>query len=185
MKEKLTLVTPTIVLVLIILILFLSNNLYNLNTTVEEMKSDKVTQNHLIEKITNIEKRINNMELEMPDENLNQFIIATTFDLNRIEDLLNKVDGLETVYGIITGLDKSREVILDVELADTQENIQIKLAENCTVYMVGQFARAPIDTEKFLTLMEEDLKNGFKQGFTFKIVNGRVVQIYQGWGGLS
>jgi len=185
MKEKLTAAILIIVLILIIVILILSNNLNNSNTTVEAIKSDEVIENHLEEKITSIENRINNLELEMPDEDLNQFIIAITMDLNRIEDLLNKVDGLETVYGIITGLEKSRAVILDVELADTKENIQIKLAENCTTYMVGQFAKELIDTEAFLKVVEEDLENEFTQGFTLKIVNGKAVQIYQGWGNLN
>ena len=185
MKEKLTLATPLIVLILIIVILILGSNLYNLNTTVESMKSDEVIENHLEEKIFSIENRINTLELDMPDENLNQFIIATTLDLNRMEDLLNKVDGLETVYGIITGLDKSRGVTLDVELADTQESIKIKLADNCTVYMAGQFTRGQIDTATFIKMVEQDLKNDFQQGFTFKMVNGKAVQIYQGWGDLG
>ncbi len=115
----------------------------------------------------------------------NQFIRSTILELNRIEDLLNKVDGFETVYGIITGIDESREIILNVELADTQEKIQIKLAENCTAYMIAQFSLALIDTEEFVKLLEEEIKNGFPQGFTFKIVNGKAVQIYQGWGDLS
>lgn len=184
MREKLTLATPIIGLILIIGILILSNNLYNLNTTVEAIKSNENIQNHLEEKITSIENRISNLEFEMPNQNLDQFIKATILELDRIEDLLNKVDGLETIYGTITELDKSREIILNVELADTQENVQIKLADNCTQYMIAQFARAPIDTEEFLKLLEEDLKNESPQGFTFKIVNGKAVQIYQGWGGL-
>jgi len=185
MKEKLTLATSIIVLILIIVVLVLSNNLRNLNTTLETMKSDKVIENHLEAKVTSIESRVNDLEFEMPNQNLDQFIKSTALELNRIEDLLNKVDGLETVYGIITGLDKSREVILNVELEDTQENIQIKIAENCTSYMIAQFGVAPIDTEEFLKLLEEELKNGFPQGFTFKIVNGKAVQIYQGWGSLK
>ncbi len=185
MKEKSTLITPIIVSILIIIILILSNNLHNLNTAVEAMKSDKVIQNHIEEKITSIENRINDLEIEMPHQNLDQFIRSITLELNRIEDLLNKVDRLETVYGIITGIDKSREVILNVELADTQENVQIKLAEDCTQYMITEIARVPIDTEEFIKMVEQDLKNDFQQGFTFKIVNGKAVQIYQGWGDLK
>lgn len=180
MKEKLTLATPIIVSILIIVILILSNNLHNLNTTVEAMKSD-----NLAEKVTSIENSVNNLKFEIANETLDQFIKSTVLELNRMEDLLNKVDGLETVYGAITGLDRSREVILNVEVADTQENIQIKLAENCTYYRIGQFALGPIDTEEFLKNLEEELKNKVRQGFTFKIVNGKAVQIYQGWGGLS
>ena len=184
MKEKLTLVTSIIVLVLIIVVLILSYNLHNLNTAIEAMKSDKVIQNNL-EEDNSIENRVNNLELEMRNQNLNQFVRLTKLELNRIEDLLNKVDGLETVYGIITGLDQSREVILNVELADTQENIQIKLAEDYTPYMITEIALAPIDTEEFVKVIEKDLKNESPQGFTFKILNGKAVQVYQGWGGLN
>lgn len=185
MKEKVTLATSIIVLILIIVILILSNNLYNLNRTVEAIKSEDFIESHIEERITSIENSLNSLALDMPNEDLNQFIIATRMELNRIEDLLNKIDGLETVYGIITGLDKSREVILDVELHDTQESIQIKFAENCTVYMIGQFTLGPIDTEEFLELLEKELVDGLPQGFTFKIVNGKAVQIHQGWGDLN
>ncbi|SDK11282.1 hypothetical protein [Natronincola ferrireducens] len=185
MKAKLTLVTPSTVVILIVVILILSYNLYNLNTTVEAMKSNEVIENHLEEKITDIENRVNNLEIEMPNQNLDQFIRSTILELNRMEDLLNKVDGLETVFGVITGLDKSSQIILDVELADTQENIQIKLAENCTAYVAGQFTRVPIDTEEFIKMVEQDLKKDFQQGFTFKIENGKAVQIYQSWGDLN
>jgi len=185
MKEKLTLGKPIIVLGLIIVLLVLSYNLHNLNKTIEAMKSDKILQNHLDEKMTSIESRVNNLKFEMPNQNQNQFVRSTELRLNRIEDLLNKVDGLKTEYGIITGIDKSRGIILNVKLADTQENIQIKLAENCTQYMITEIALAPIDTHEFVKRLEEELKNGYPQGFTFKIVNGKAVHIYQGWGGLN
>lgn len=185
MKAKITLVTPIIVVILIVVMLILSYNLHNLNTTVEAMKSDEFIENHLEEKIMAIENRVNNLEIEIPDQNLDQFIRSTILELNRMEDLLNKVDGLETVFGVINSLDKSSQIILDVELADTQENIQIKLADNCTVYVAGQFTRIPIDTQEFIKMVEQDLKKDFQQGFTFKIVNGKAVQIYQGWGDLS
>lgn len=183
MKQKLTLAIPIIVLGLIIVVLVLSYNLYHLNTTIEAIKSDNNTQNHLDDKMTSFENRVKNIEFEMPNQN--QFVRSIELELSRIEDLLNKVDGLETVYGIITGLDQSRGIILNVELADTQENIQIKLAENCTQYMITEIALAPIDTDEFVKLLEEELKNGYPQGFTFKMVNGKAVHIYQGWGGLN
>ena len=151
-------------------------------------EAEKNTKNQLEEKITGIEKKVDHLENDMPDQDLEQFIITTQLEFNRIEDLLHKVDGLETKYGIITGLNLSAdpmETIFDVELADTQENIQIKADESCTVYMIGQFAKAPIETAEFLQMMEQDLMNDFQQGFTFKIVNGKAVQIYQGWGELN
>lgn len=185
MKGKLILTTSIIVSILIIGILILGNKLDNLNKTVEAMKSGEAIERHLEEKITSIENKVNDLEIEMCDQNAENFIRSTILELNRMEDLLNKIDGLETVFGIITGLDKSSEIILDVELADTHENTQIKLAENCTVYVVGQFTRVPIDIEEFIKMVEQDLRNDFQQGFTFKIVNRKAVQIYQGWGDLS
>lgn len=156
--------------------------------SVKNEEAEKSINNHLEEKLNGIEKRVNHLENDMPDQDLEQFIKTTLLEFNRIEDLLHKVDGLETKFGIITGLNQSagtRETIFNVELADTQENIQIKADENCTVYMIGQFARAPIETEEFLEMMEQDLMNDFQQGFTFKLVNGKAVHIYQGWGALN
>lgn len=203
MKEKLTLATSVIGLILIVGVLILGNNLYNLNTTVEAMRSDRaieipyekirqldLLQLHIEEKVANFESRIDNLEYKIPNQDLDQFIWSTIAELNRIEDLLNKIDGLETVYGVITDLNKSSQISLNVRVAkldvkgnyhDTQENIEIKLAENYTPYMVGQFTLAPIDNEEFIKVVEQDLKNDFQQGFTFKIVKGKVVQIYQGY----
>ena len=185
MKQKFTLATPIIVFGLIIVVLILSYNLHNLNRTIEAIKSEKIVQNHIEEKMTSIENRVNNIEVEMPKQNQNQFVRSTELELKRIEDLLNKVDEIETVYGIITGLDQSKGIILNVELADTQENVKIKLAANCTQYMITEIALAPIDTTEFVKRLEEELKNGYSQGFTFKIVNGKAVHIYQGWGSLN
>ncbi len=191
MKMKLAYVNAFIIVVLIGVTLSLSDNLHNLKTTVEAMKHEEVeeiNESQLEEEMDGIEERVSNLEIEMPDQDLNQFIKSTLLEFNRMEDLLHKMDGLETKFGIINGLRQSRETmetILDVELADTQENIHIIVDENCTVYMIGQFARAPIETEAFMEMMEQDLKNDFQQGFTFKILNGKAVHIYQGWGELN
>lgn len=185
MKEKSTLITGIILSILIIIIIALSNNLYHLNRTVQSMNKDAVSETPIEESIASIENRIKNLELEMPKDDLNQFIAMITLDLNRTKDLLNKVEGLETVFGKIVALDQSSDVIFEVELVDTQENIQIKRAKNCTVYMAGQYTSVLIDMDEFLVNLEADLESNFIDGFTFKMVDGLVVQIYQGWGELE
>lgn len=181
-KSKTTLIMTAIVVILVIVVIIFGYALYNMSLTVEAMKSDVIKNKALEDEIYSIEKAIGNIEIEMPEQNIDQYIRATSLQLNRIEDLLNKVDGLGTIFGVITDIDKSNEIILEVELADIKEIIRVRMADNCTVYMITEISSVPVETEEFIKMLEEDLKGGFNQGFTFKIVGEKAVQIYQGWG---
>ncbi len=187
MKEKSTFIVLVLGLILTMGILILANNLYKLNTSVEE-SYERIENLDLLE--SRMEEKFANLKNRLPKEDLDQFIWATTAELNRVEDLLNKMDELETVYGVITGINRVNPMSLDVSLtrldtkgnySETKEKMKITLAEKYTPYMAGQLTLAPIPKGEFIDAIEKNLKNDLQEGFTFKTIGGKAVQIYQGY----
>lgn len=125
----------------------------------------------------------------MPNQSLTDFIATTNSDLERINELLNKTDAIETVYGIITRISKEEQVSFNILLVEidnhgkfqkTEEVRKIKCESDFKPYMTGQYSLSSISREEFISFIEESLKNNFEEVFTFKIINGRIVQIHQG-----
>lgn len=192
MKQKSDLLTKGVLLIFSVIIIILAYNLYQLNSKVQRLEnqdiaslSTEATQvqfEQVDEKISRIESDLEQLLLAMPNSDLTQFVSATTLELARIEELLNKMDGIETVYGKITDLkiNDEKEMTLVVEIPKQQEVVTLELTENCTFRVVGQFSLVPIETKEFVAMITQNLEDNFYDRFTFKMIGEKVVQIYQG-----
>lgn len=169
MKDKVRVIMSIAIIILAISSLVISFQLNQLSNTVQAMNRDE----HDLSQ--------ENRMMQLEDQLQRQFL-TTEKDLNRLSDLLSKVQGLDTLIGTTVAVDQSNGILFDVEIRDTKELIQLKVADNCTFYLAGQFTSERVDTETFLNLLNANLANNTPDGFTFKIVNGQAVQVYQGWG---
>lgn len=125
-----------------------------------------------------------------PKHELNDFIRVTNADLKRTEDLLNKLDGLETVYATINSIEEAERLSFEVKIVDINndgttrqtDNIRkIEAIEALTPYAAGQSTLTPVTIEDFLEIIKSDISGDNHEVFTFKLVNNKVVQVYQGF----
>lgn len=204
MKEKLIVLTIVIVLILSAVILLFNNDLNKLNASVETLEYDsdiailhkeiedlKLLVSDLQAEIANLDMEIGNVQEELPNIFLDEFIWTTETDFKRVEELLNRIDGIKTVRGLVTGVNRDKELSLDIKLVEfdnegkykvTEEEMKILLDDNFTPYMAGQYTLSPIDSEEFIDLMEKNLETGQKDYLSFKMVKGKAVQVYQSLG---
>lgn len=204
MKEKIVVFAIVIVLILTTVILLFNNDINKLNASVETMEYDsditilhseieqlKLLQIEMETEIASLEKEVNSIRGELPNVFLEEFIWTTDTDFNRVEELLNRIDGIKTVYGFLTGVNRGKEISFSIKLGElddegkyvkTEKDMEIIFDEYFTPYMAGQYTLSPMDSDEFVNLMERDLATTQEQYLTFKMVNGKAVQIYQGWG---
>lgn len=179
MKNKpALLITATAIIVLAVL-LMAANHLQDLESEAEALGNDSVEEIDLQRDITSLESRLSHLEHQIPRVDLEQSIQRANMELAYVEDLLNKVAEIETVFGRITGYDTTEGILLEVALLGTEETIEISLADNSTQYMVTEITWAPISTEDFIEFLQEAEEDS-EELFTFKMIDGKAVQIFQG-----
>lgn len=174
-------------------ILILSIELYQLNKAVEVMKSEGITMEsnasvgnmEIVQ--TGLIKRLTNIEEDMPDEDLRQFIKITRLDYNRMQDLLYKALQLDKINGVVTDVEIGEQVIVTVKKThkddkETEEEKKITLSKDYTAFMVTELTLVPVSKEEFLEVLQSDLASNFQQPFTFVIANGEAIHVYQGNG---
>lgn len=179
MKSKPALYITATVIIMLAVLLMAAHHLQDLESEAESLENELVEEIDLRRNITSLESRLNHLEHRMPRVDLEQRIQATNMELVYVADLLNKVREIETVFGRITGYDTTEGIILEITLLETEEIIKIPLAENSTQYMVTEITWAPIDTEVFIDFLHE-AEGDKEEVFTFKIIDGKAVQIFQG-----
>lgn len=191
MKRTSKILLVIIILVLSLVIISLLMDGQRIERTIETIKDDYQGEE--------IQRKIKELELgllKMEDKNLNlelshnDFVRDTQAQLERLEELLNKTDALETVYGLITSISGDQEIsfnILTVEVDDlgeyipSERNRLIRSENDFTAYLISETGLVSSSQEKFLNTVENEIQDNNQMPYTFKIVKGKAVQIYQGY----
>lgn len=191
MKKIFTTLFIIIMLIVAVVVFSLSMDGQRIEREIESIKEESQTSK-LDEKIEELES----LQLAVEDEITglkNEFessIRARDNDFARLEELLNKTDVVETVYGIVTSIYKGEQVSLTIfpmELDDQGEYIvsgrsrTIRLEKDYTPYLASEVGIVPVSRESFLESLENEVENESETPYTFKVVKSRGVQIYQGY----
>lgn len=184
MKIKVSLYVMIIILALALIIL--SSKYFDLKSSVDSIQANLDLEYNLAERFTIIESELNKYSFENIERNISQLGSLYTLELSRMEDLINRVDRIHTIYGQITGMSEmSSELNMDILLADSSETSRVYLDENCSAYMISENGLVLIDFSEFKKYLGKDLDDGVNSGYTFKLIEGKVVHIYQGWGSIK
>lgn len=167
-------------------LIILSINHFDLRNRVYSIETSSDLESNLEERFTVVESELNKYSFENIERNISQLGSMYTLELSRMEDLINRVEGIDTVYGQITGMSEtSTDLNLDIVLADSNETSRVYLEDDCSVYMISENGLVLIDLSEFKKYLGADLDNAINSGYTFKLIEGKVVHIYQGWGSLK
>ncbi|NBG87859.1 hypothetical protein [Isachenkonia alkalipeptolytica] len=186
MKNKPALLITAAAIIILSVILMVANHLKEpdqraeaLENPSENLGNSAVEIIDIERSITGLESRMSRLEHQMPRDDLEQRIQSANSELDYVKDLLSKMPEIETHVGRISGYEIAEGTVLDVELKDTRELLQIPLAEDFTVYMMTELTWAPITLEDFNEFLQATTE-GNKDTFTFKIIDGKAVQTFQG-----
>lgn len=181
--------TGSLLIILVILasaLIILNINYFDLRNRVNSIETSSDLESNLEERFTVVESELNKYSFENIERNISQLGSMHTLELSRMEDLINRVEEIDTLYGQITGVSEtSSDLNLDIVLADSNETIRVYLEDDCSVYMISENGLVLIDLSEFKKNLGADLDNGIISGYTFKLIEGKVVHIYQGWGSLK
>lgn len=179
MNNKSAFLLMATAMTILAVILIAANHLQDLNSEVIALENERAEETELRVEVAALESRLNHLEHRMPKTDLEQSAQQAAMELSYVEDLLGKVSEIETVFGRIIEYDASDEMLLTVEILDSQEIIELPLADNYTPYMVTEITWAPITSKDFMEFLEEAAEDS-SEVFTFKILEGKAVQIFQG-----
>lgn len=186
--SKFTLVVVLIILSLVVLSLMMDGQ--RIQRSMETMEGGNKTEE--------LEKRIELLELSdfqakeelsKIEANHNNFVKSLELEKQRTIDLLNKTDGLETIYGVIDSLSGDRQKYINIKemVKDSEGEYSLNdrasrlVADNdFTPYMFTEIGLTALSQEEFLSFIEDEIANESEEIFTFKVIKGKIVQIYQG-----
>jgi hypothetical protein len=179
MNNKSAFLLMATAMTILAVILIAANHLQDLNSEVITLENERAEETELRGEVAALESRLNHLEHRMPKRDLEQSAQQATMELSYVEDLLGKVSEIETVFGRIIGYEASEGILLQVDIMDSNETVEIPVADNCTLYMVTEIIWAPIASKDFMEFLEEAAVDS-SEVFTFKMVEGKAVQIFQG-----
>lgn len=183
--KKFFLIYALIVMIVLVNI-YMSNRIIELNNMLISLQNSTNNELNFAERLSKLESNIDEYTFQIIDRNISQLQNHSKLELNRMEDLIEKVGDVKTIYGEITGLDEiSGEKNIDITPVDSNEKVQLHINKNCSVYVISEIGLVLIDFSEFEKIIIEDLNKGNKSGYTFKIIDGQIAHIYQGWGGLE
>lgn len=166
--------------------IYMSYRIIELNNMLVSLQNSKNIELNFAERLSKLESNIDKYTFETIDRNISQLQNHLKLELNRMGDLIEKVGDVKAIYGEINGFDEvSGEKHLDITPVDSNEKVQLHINENCSVYVISEDGLVLIDFAEFEKIIIEELNKGNKLGYTFKLIDGEISQIYQVWGGLE
>ena len=191
MKKFFTFFLTIIIIFLLVMVVSLSMDIHRLEASIGSIEDDNYIVD-LQEKTEELRLLQLNMEEEIlnVENHLNSYIKSADANSQRLEDLLNKTDVIETEYGMNTSIYKGDQISLNIlplevdnqgEYIKGQWNRTIRCDNDFTPYLISEIGLVAISRESFIESIESEIEDNSEIPYTFKIVRGRAVQIYQGY----
>lgn len=165
---------------------YMSYRIFELNNMLVSLQNSMNIELNFEERLSKLESNIDEYTFENIERNISQLQNHLILELNRMGDLIEKIGDVKSIYGEITGLDEVLgEKHLEITPVDSSEKVKLQINKNCSVYEISENGLIQIDFSEFEKIIIDDLNKGNKLGYTFKLVDGQISHIYQGWGGLE
>lgn len=191
MKKIFTVFLIIIILFLFAMIVSLSMDIHKLEAFIGSVEDDNYIV-ELQEKTKELKLLQANMDDKISDveSHLDDYIKSGNVDLERIEELLNKTDGIETIHGMITSINRDKQISFNIKPVKVDDQGQyivnkkskaIRCSNNFTSYVISEKGLVAVKQESFLNSIENGLEDEQDLVYTFKMVKNRGVQIYEGY----
>lgn len=184
MKKKILIYT--LIVAMASVNIYMSYKIFEFNNKLVSLQKSMDIEANLSERMSKIESNVDEYAFENIDRNISQLQNHVKLEMNRMGDLIEKVGDVKSIYGVITGFDEvSGEMILDVIPVDSNKTLQFQINKKCSAYVITENGLVLMDFSEFKKGLVEEVNKAIQLGYTFKILDGQISHIYQGWGGLE
>lgn len=168
----------------------------DVNKSIDEIDSSTLTDQELLDRFEeiilrlkdyeNIEERLSSLEVEGNTE-LRQRIVVTEIMINRIQDLILRQDNINVKYGTIKGIQENENIILEIREYDPNneeyrsELVSLEVTNDCKPYFYSEIGLVQASIQDLIEKVTIEVNENFEDDYTFIIIDGKVVQVYQGY----